>query len=117
MVQAVGIGVLGATVLNRGPAVRPAGGFETLSAPAGTTPAPSLRVVFAATMTVGELKTLLTSEHLVIVAGPSDAGVFSLGPSQPTGAAPSLDASLATLRANPHVLFAEPIAASGAQRP
>ena len=116
IVQAVGLGVLGGSFLGRPAAERGAASYQTLSAPvSAAAPAAGgarIRVVFVRSTTIGELSTLLGTQRLLIVTGPSDAGVFTLGASDPTPEPGRLEALLASLRADPHVLFAEP--ASGA---
>ena len=82
--------------------------YETLTSPASVAEGTRIRAVFARTMTIGELRTLLTTQRLLILAGPSDAGVFTLAATDGTLDRVRLDALLATLRADSHVLFAEP---------
>ena len=107
IVQAVGLGVLGLSVLS-GPAGDRAGArYETLSSPAPAANGARIRVVFTRSMTIGELTALLGTQRLLIVAGPSDAGVFTVGATDTTLDRDRLDALLAGLRADPHVLFAE----------
>lgn len=69
-----------------------------------------VRVVFRAGLTLDELGGLLREVHGRIVAGPTDANVYTLGFSDSASAAarPSLEARIATLRASGEVLFAEP---------
>jgi hypothetical protein len=55
------------------------------------------------------MQTLLNGAGLQIVAGPSEAGVFSLG-LRPSYQPVSRQAALAFLRSSPQVRFAEPIA-------
>jgi hypothetical protein len=58
-------------------------------------------------MTVAELRTLLAADHLVVVDGPSEAGVFTLlAESGGTAATPTL--AVSALRRDARVLFAEP---------
>jgi hypothetical protein len=66
-------------------------------------------------MKIGELKQLLAAQHLLIVAGPTDAGVFTLGVTDAAVDQERLEALLAGLRADPQVLFAEPATRDGAQ--
>jgi hypothetical protein len=66
-----------------------------------------LRVVFAPSVTLGDLGDLLRANRLQAIAGPSDAGLFTLA-MQPTDAdAEAQRAVLARLRADPRVRFAE----------
>ena len=76
-----------------------------------TTPAPqaanaAIRAVFAPTVTLSELQALLDDAHLRIVAGPTEAGVYSLAVS----GSPSVDWSLQRLRGHDVVRFAESVA-------
>jgi hypothetical protein len=70
-----------------------------------------IRAVFVPEVTVEGVQTLLAGAGLQIVAGPSEAGVFSLAP-RPSDQPVSRQAALASLRSNPQVRFAEPIADS-----
>lgn len=98
------------------PAAGSAGVYQTLTqAPTGAAPnMPGLRVVFHGERSIGELQTLLVGHGLAIVSGPTEAGVFTLGPAaaQPTR---DLDALAAELRRSPAVAFAEPIGPAAAQ--
>jgi anti-sigma factor RsiW len=66
-----------------------------------------LRVVFAPETTARELGALLAAVDARIVDGPSPAGAYAISLMHADGEA--LASSLATLRANPRVLFAEPL--------
>jgi anti-sigma factor RsiW len=73
-----------------------------------TAPQPAntaIRAVFAPTVTLSELQELLDDAHLKIVAGPTEAGVYSLAMS----GSPSVDWSLQRLRGNEVVRFAESV--------
>ena len=113
IVQAVGLGVLGGSVLSRPAGERVGARYETLSQPAPAANGARIRVVFTRSMTIGELTALLGTQRLLIIAGPSDAGVFTLGATDTTLERGRLDALLAGLRADPHVLFAEPAVNDG----
>jgi hypothetical protein len=80
------------------------------SAPART--GAVIRAVFEPAMTLAEMKALLDRSHLKIVAGPSEAGVYSLSS---TSAQP-VPASLQELRDSGRVRFAEATAPSDAAR-
>lgn len=69
---------------------------------------PTIRLVPASSMSVGELQGVLRRHGLQVVAGPTEAGVYSLAPLQ---ASSDHAAALAGLRATPGVLFAEPVGA------
>jgi hypothetical protein len=73
-----------------------------------TTPAPRpsgevIRAVFAPAITLVELQALLDEAQLRIIAGPSEAGVYSLA----TNSQRPVGTALALLRAHPQVRFAE----------
>ena len=114
IVQSIGLALLGGSLLDRRAADR--GRYETLSSVVPAANGDRIRAVFTRSMTIGELQTLLASHRLMIVTGPSDAGVFTLGA---IGAMPDrggLEALLASVRSDPHVLFAEPATGEEAQR-
>jgi hypothetical protein len=73
-----------------------------------TAPQPAntaIRAVFAPSVTLSELQELLDEAHLRIIAGPTEAGVYSLAMS----GSPSVDWSLQRLRGHDVVRFAEPV--------
>jgi hypothetical protein len=81
--------------------------YETLTqAPAAGAPRPGLRVVFRTERPIAELQALLVRHGLVVVSGPTQAGVFTLGLAEPQ-ATRDLDALAAELRRSPTVVFAE----------
>jgi anti-sigma-K factor RskA len=63
-----------------------------------------IRAVFAPTATVAELQGMLDAAKLRIVAGPTEAGVYSLAQTDPRA---SVSSSLALLRGHTKVRFAE----------
>ena len=117
VVQAIGIGLLGSSLLARQPGDRAAPGYETLSSATPVASGPRIRAVFTPAMKIGELRMLLGAQRLVVVAGPSEAGVFTLGSLGPAADRGRLEAMLTGLRANPGVLFAEPASDDAAARP
>jgi hypothetical protein len=115
IVQTMGLGLLSTLLWGRSPLV--ANGtatYQTLTTPPalvdGAT-VPRLRVVFAPATPVDAMASLLRGVHASIVSGPTDAGAYALAlaPSHS-----SIEASLAQLRADPRVVFAEPIVAATA---
>lgn len=98
------------------PAAGSASGYQTLTqAPASAAPVgPGLRVVFHGGHPISELQALLVGHGLVIVSGPTEAGVFTLA-SAATQPARNLDALAAELRRSPAIAFAEPIGAAAAR--
>ena len=123
LIEAVGIAALSAALWTRdapqqvvaaGAAGAPL--YQTLSAaPEGAAHA-TIRAVLAPTLTLGVLQSLLAQSHLQIVAGPSDAGVYSLAPLS-VRVAVATQPALAQLRANPGVRFAEPVDAAARPSP
>ena len=111
LIEAVGIAALSAALWTRDVPRGAAPLYQTLSAPAEGTPRASIRAVLAPTLTLGELQALLGQAQLQIVAGPSEAGVYSLAPLSQQ-AAPATQTALAQLRAHPGVRFAEPVDAA-----
>jgi hypothetical protein len=100
VVQAIGLGVLGTLLWERMQAPR----FSTLSAPAPQPgPGVHVRVVFAPTATLEQMRALLVSLPAEVVAGPSAAGVYTLSVLDGQAAA------LRRLRASEAVAFAEPL--------
>jgi anti-sigma factor RsiW len=77
--------------------------YHTVSTPTRRAPQEVIRAVFAPTITLAQLQRLLDESHLKIVAGPTEAGVYSLAETQlhPVGEV------LTKLRQNQAVRFAE----------
>ena len=115
VVQAIGLGALGAAWWSRPsvPASLPAGAavYRTLSATEAATPPATIRVVFAPNVTIAQLQAMLAAGRLQVRSGPSDVGVWTLGPTRDSDRAAS-EAALRELRTNSEVRFAE--ALSGA---
>ncbi len=94
-------------------AASPGAEYRTVTMNAPRAPRTVIRAVFAANLSVGELQHMLDEAGLRIVAGPTEAGVYSLAA---TSARP-VSESLAMLRQHEAVRFAEsiePLAAPGA---
>lgn len=105
VVEAIGISVLGVGLLSR---ITPAPSYETLSDSADHNRGATIRVVPAASMSLGELQALLVAQELQVVAGPNAVGAYALAP---LSAGRSLDKQLASLRAEPGMRLVEPILA------
>ncbi|WP_369944580.1 zf-HC2 domain-containing protein [Xanthomonas medicagonis] len=106
LVQAVGLGVLGARL----PHDDRSGSYRTLSdTPAATPAAGAIRVVPDAHMTLAEWDALLRKLHLRVVGGPNGAGAYTVVPEP--GAATQSQRSVQSLRAAPGIRLAEPISA------
>jgi hypothetical protein len=82
-----------------------AAAYYTVTAAAAPQAGAVIRAVFAPTLTLSELQSVLDDAHLKIVSGPTEAGVYSLAMSGPQ----SIDWSLRTLRGHGTVRFAESI--------
>lgn len=106
VVQAIGLGVLGAQAVRGEDAVE----YRMLSQQrAPLQRHASLQVVPASSMTMADWQHLLHVHHLRVVDGPNEAGSYALASADPA-AVKSADALLQTLRATPGVRLAEPIA-------
>jgi Putative zinc-finger len=107
VVQAIALGGLGGLLYHatsRDPAAPP---YQTLSSGSPLPTGPHCRAVFVSTMTLGDLQTLLHREHLAVVDGPSESGIYTLAMSDGSEAR-ELRTVIQTLRATSGVLFAEP---------
>jgi len=108
ILQTVALGWLGASMRHR-----PASGandapYETLSAVRlPTSPGPHIRVLFAPTMTLAELKSLLAVNALTIIRGPSDVGAYTLAPLDQHLTGALLVPVISALRGDARVLFVE----------
>jgi hypothetical protein len=87
---------------------------ETLTAPRYISLAPTpmadepvLRVVFGSNVALDDMNRLLRSIDAQIIAGPSEAGVYTLGLSARSSSKSSADRTAAQLRADSRVMFAE----------
>ena len=114
VVQAIGLGALGAAWWSRPMALEStpagaAGAYRTLSAPEVSAQAATIRVVFAPDVTVAQVQAMLAGARLQVRAGPSEVGVWTLGPSGDSNRA-ATEAALRELRAQSEVRFAEVVA-------
>jgi hypothetical protein len=112
LVQAFGLAALGIAWWSR-PTVAPtagtAGVYRTLSASEMALPGATIRVVFAAEVTVAQMQAALSAARLQVRAGPTDGGVWTLGPTGESNRA-ATEAALRELRARSEVRFAEALA-------
>jgi hypothetical protein len=104
VIEAIGLVTLGWFTVNNSPRV--AADYQTLSSPAPFAESGQIRAVFAPELPLRDLQSLLASSELTIVAGPTEAGVYTLAPTKEKA---DIDAALAGLRRNADVRFAEPI--------
>ena len=70
---------------------------------------PRVRVLFKPDLSVGGLQTVLQGAGAHIIDGPADGNVYTLGFASPPPSPVALENRVAALRANPAVLFAEPV--------
>lgn len=75
---------------------------------------PVLRVVFAGNVALDDMNRLLRSIDAQIIAGPSEAGVYTLGLSASSSDKSGADQAAAQLRADNRVMFAEVVVTSEA---
>lgn len=108
ILQAFAIG-LGAWAWHSSTAVGGARYVTLTSAPPSYDSGPRARVLFKTDLTVGALQTVLQQAGAHIIDGPADGDVYTLGFSPPPGSSAALQKRIAALRANPAVLFAEPV--------
>jgi hypothetical protein len=114
VVQAIGLGALGATWWSRSPAgsepaAATSGAYRTLAASEASTPAATIRVVFAPEVTLAHMQAMLAAARLQVRAGPSAVGVWTLGPAGDSNQAATA-AALRELRSQSSVRFAEAVA-------
>ena len=108
VLQAFAIG-LGAWVWHSSDVGRDAG-YTTL-----TSTAPSydsglrVRVLFSPDLSVGALQGVLQAGGAHIIDGPADGNVYTLGFARPPESSAALAKRIVALRANPAILFAEPV--------
>jgi anti-sigma factor RsiW len=70
---------------------------------------PRVRILFRTSLSIGELQGVLQGAGAHIIDGPADGNVYTLGFARPPHSRAVLEARVAALRANPAVLFAEPV--------
>lgn len=107
VLQSVVLAVLGTMAL-RGHE-RDDAAFRTFTAAPAPPAAAALRVVFLPSLTLAELQLLLRSHGLAVVAGPSEAGLYTLALRDARATPDAHAAVLNSLRADARVRFAEPL--------
>lgn len=105
LVQAIGIGVLGAKLYSTGE--KPA--YQTLSQESAPVAAGSIRVVPDANMSLTDWNALLRTLHLQVVGGPNEVGAYTVAP---LSAASTTQQAVQQLRATRGIRLAEPIASN-----
>jgi len=93
-----------------------AGRYNVLTTPTATVMnGPVIRVVFAGDVAVDDMNRVLRAIDAQIIAGPSEAGVYTLGLAAGAADKSGVEKAIAQLRADGRVMFAEPAVASEAQ--
>lgn len=88
----------------------PHGGYTTLTSSSPSYGSgPRVRILFRTSLSIGDLQGVLQGSGVHIVDGPADGNVYTLGFAQPPRSGAALEKRVAALRANPAVLFAEPV--------
>lgn len=112
IVEGIGLVALSAMAWNQGLSTAP--DYRTLSTQSAPSPRDGqIRAVFSPDLKLAELQGLLSSSKLSVVAGPTEAGVYTLTLDDANA---TVDNALAHLRGNPSVRFAEPIAQPHVER-
>jgi len=92
-----------------------AGRYSVLTSPAATAAhGQVIRVVFAGNVALDDMSRVLRSIDAQIIAGPSEAGVYTLGLAANAADKSSVEKAITLLRADGRVMFAEPAVASEA---
>jgi hypothetical protein len=91
------------------------GRYGTLTTPTATvTRGPVIRVVFTGDVALEDVNRALRAIDAQIIAGPSEAGVYTLGLAAGAADKADVEKAIAQLRADDHVMFAERAVASEA---
>jgi hypothetical protein len=92
-----------------------AGRYSVLTTPtAAVAGGPVIRVVFGGNVALDDMNRVLRSIDAQIIAGPSEAGVYTLGLASRAADKSGIEKAIAQLRADGRVMFAEPAVASEA---
>lgn len=92
-----------------------AGRYSVLTTPtAAVAGGPVIRVVFGGNVALDDMNRVLRSIDAQIIAGPSEAGVYTLGLASGAADKSGVEKAIAQLRADGRVMFAEPAVASEA---
>lgn len=87
-------------------------GYATLTSVAPSYDSgPRVRILFRTDLSIGALQSLLQGVGAHIIDGPADGNVYTLGFARSPRSRATLEQRIAALRANPSVLFAEPVQA------
>lgn len=107
LVQAIGLGAMGAKLWSIGPAPAPEPAYSTLSNATAPLPAGAIRLVPDPAIAVADWDALLQANGLQVVAGPNAVGAYTVVPLEDTDGNAAL---LQRLRASPAIRMAEPAA-------
>ncbi len=100
---------LGAWVWHSSSAARDAEYATLTSASPAYDSGPRVRILFRTDLTIGALQSVLQDAGARIIDGPADGNVYTVGFTQPPDSPSALEQRIAALRANPAILFAEPV--------
>ena len=85
-----------------------AGRYDMLTTPTATVArVPAIRVVFTGDVALDEMNRVLRAIDAQIIAGPSEASVYTLGLAADAADKSDVEKAIARLRADGHVMFAE----------
>ncbi len=108
ILQTIALGWLGVSMRHRPASSAVDARYVTLSSDRlPIAPGPHIRVLFAPTMTLSELKSLMAANALTIIRGPSDVGAYTLAPLDQHLTSALLAPTITTLRGDARVLFVE----------
>jgi hypothetical protein len=100
---------LGAWAWHSSSGARDAGYTTLTSSPPSYDSGPRVRVLFRPDLSISALQGVLLGAGAHIIDGPADGNVYTLGFARAAGSHAALAKRVAALRANPAVLFAEPV--------
>jgi hypothetical protein len=106
IVEGVGLATLSAMTWSNSQGLSAPAEYRTLSSPQTAAAGGRIRAVFAPELRLGDLQNLLSTSGLSVVAGPTEAGVYTLALDDANA---NVDAALTRLRGSASVRFAEPI--------
>lgn len=112
-VQGIAITGLLATLWSQSRETLTAPRFTTLTTQTAVARGPVIRVVFAGSTSLDDMSQVLRSIGAQVVAGPSEAGVYTLGLAANATKSSDVEQAIVHLRADSRVMFAEPAVASG----
>lgn len=113
-VQGIAIAGLLAALWSQSSETLTAPRFTTLTTQTAVARGPVIRVVFSGNIALDDMNRVLRSIDAQIIAGPSEAGVYTLGLAASSAGNSGVDKAIAQLRADGRVMFAEPAVASEA---